>query len=112
MTRPAGWLALAAAMVAAAVAGGAAHAAMQHKLSAVGEAYSPSTLKAKVGDTILYVNNDIEPHWLYVPTIGFQISRANVKPGDSLAVKLAKPGTFKVLCALHTGMAATVTVEP
>jgi len=67
--------------------------------------------KAKVGDTLSFVNDDYENHWVYVPTFGHQISRAGIKPGESWNVELQRPGTFIVNCGLHSKMTTTVTVE-
>lgn len=89
-----------------------ARAAQAHKMGMTDSQFGPKTLKAKVGDTLSFDNDDYENHWIYVPTFGHQISRAGMKPGDSWQVMLTKPGTFLVNCGLHSKMTASVTVEP
>jgi plastocyanin len=89
-----------------------ARAAQAHKVAMADSQFGPRTLKAKVGDTLSFDNDDYENHWVYVPTFGHQISRAGMKPGDKWQVMLTKPGTFLVNCGLHAKMTATVTVEP
>lgn len=86
-------------------------AATSHKVSMAGSKYAPTAIQAKVGETISLVNDDFENHWVYVPTAGFEVSRAGLKPGESFDVALRRPGTFTVLCGLHTSMEATVTVS-
>lgn len=103
----------------AALAGGAvlglsadtARAAGQMKMGMLGGLYGPKAIKAKVGDSLVFNNDDGENHWVYVPTPGFMVSKAGIKPGESFELKLLKPGSFTVLCGLHTDMSATVTVE-
>ncbi len=106
--------------LAVATAGGAAigfsldpaWAAQTHKIGMADSQYGPRAVKAKVGDTLSFTNDDYENHWVYVPTFGHQISRAGIKPGEGWNVMLGKPGTFIVQCGLHSKMSATVTVEP
>lgn len=81
-----------------------------HKVSMAGSKYAPTMVKAKVGDTISFVNDDFENHWVYVPTVGYQISRAGQKPGENFDIVARQPGKFTVLCGLHTGMEATVVI--
>jgi plastocyanin len=90
---------------------GDARAASEHKMGMMGVAYTPKLLRVKVGDTINFLNDDLIDHWVYVPTFGHQISRANQKPGESFKFVAGKPGTFDVECALHVDMSARVIVS-
>jgi plastocyanin len=90
----------------------AARAAAQHKIAMFGTSYGPASVDARVGDTIVFTNDDVETHWVYVPTVDFQISRANIKPGEIFDLRVMRPGKFLVLCAVHNTMAATVRVVP
>jgi plastocyanin len=107
------WTAPRLATLAACLAAGAAFAATGNeiKVSMVGSAYAPGQLKAKVGDTLVFSNDDIATHWVYVPTEGFQVSRAGLKEGETFKLSLRKAGTFRVACGLHDNMTMTVTVE-
>lgn len=88
-----------------------ARAAQTHKMGMADSQFGPKAVKAKVGDTLTFTNDDYENHWVYVPTFGHQISRAGMKPGENWEVTLHRPGTFIVNCGLHSKMTATVTVE-
>jgi plastocyanin len=90
---------------------GSVSASTAHKVSMSGSTYAPKAMQAKVGDTIRFDNDDFENHWVYVPTQGFQVSRAGLKPGEAFDVVVRKPGTFTVLCGLHTGMETVITVS-
>lgn len=88
-----------------------ARAAQTHKIGMAESKFGPAAVKAKVGDTLSFVNDDYENHWVYVPNFGHQISRAGMKPGENWNVTLHQPGTFIVNCGLHAKMTTTVTVE-
>ena len=98
-------LGLAAAML---MAGAAWGADIQVTMS--GEAYSPSTLKAKVGDWIVFDNNDSDTHAVFVPTVGFGVDLGSQKPGEKRMLPLRTAGTFDVECVLHEDMKMTVEV--
>ena len=109
---PAALLAAGAFGVALGVAAGGVSAATAHKVSMSGSNYAPKMVRAKVGDTIRFDNDDFENHWVYVPTVGgYQVSRAGLKPGESFDIVARKPGTFTVLCGLHTQMETVVSVS-
>jgi plastocyanin len=88
----------------------AANAASQHKIGMMNSTYGPGAISARVGDTIVFDNDDYENHWVYVPTVDHQVSRAGIKPGEKFEIMLGKPGKFLVLCALHTKMTTTISV--
>lgn len=88
-----------------------ARAGAEIKVAMAGVTYAPKMVEARVGDILNFSNDDFVNHWVYVPTLGHQISRANQKPGEDFKVTLGKDGTFEVLCALHTNMAMTVAVR-
>ena len=94
------------------VAGGAlAATGKEIKVSMVGSAYAPGEVKAKVGDTLVFSNDDFTSHWVYVPTMGYAVSRAGLKEGETFKLPLRRAGTFRVACGLHESMVMTVTVE-
>jgi plastocyanin len=91
---------------------GSVFAGTAHKVSMAGSKYAPAEVKARVGDTIRFDNDDFENHWVYVPTVGnYQVSRAGIKPGESFDIVARAPGKFTVLCGLHTSMETVVTVS-
>lgn len=94
------------------VMAGSVSASTAHKVSMAGTVYAPKMVQARVGDTIRFDNDDFENHWVYVPTAGsYQVSRAGLKPGETFDIVARKPGTFTVLCGLHTQMETVVTVS-
>ena len=73
--------------------------------------FDPKLLNAKLGDTVLFVNDDRYAHNLYSKTPGFEFSVRKQMPGDKDAIKLDKRGKFEVRCVIHPRMMMTVNVE-
>jgi plastocyanin len=88
---------------------GSAQAA-DHQISIKNSMYSPTSVKAKIGDTLTFVNNDGEAHEVYTPTPGFGLNLGDVKGGDKIVMTLRKAGRFDVECGLHPKMAVKVSV--
>jgi len=97
--------------VALGLAAGDVLAAKEISVSMLRNHYGPKAIEAKVGDTIAFVNGDMTNHWVYSPTIDHQVSFGPQKPGDTVRLTLAKAGNFKIACALHANMNATVNVS-
>lgn len=109
---PAVLAAAGAAGIALGVMAGSVSAGTAHRVTMSGTAYAPKMVQAKVGDTIRFDNDDFENHWVYVSTVGnYQVSRAGLKPGETFDIVARRPGTFTVLCGLHTQMETVVTVS-
>jgi cytochrome c peroxidase len=98
------------ALVALLLSGGAAQAA-EYKISIRDMSYAPAQVSAKLGDTLVFVNEDSKDHNVFVPTAGFGLNLGTVKPGQSAQTVLRQPGRFEVECGLHPGMSVRVIVE-
>jgi plastocyanin len=74
--------------------------------------FSVDSVSVKAGDTIKYHNSDDVNHNLnVVDSDDFAADQGIQKPGDSLAVKFDRAGTFTVKCAIHPKMKMTVVVS-
>ncbi len=112
------WVASCATLLAA-LAGGVAlgmwsgdlFAGAEIKISMAGSKYAPAKVSARVGDTLNFVNDDTADHWVYVPTVGQQVSGGPQKPGQSFKFIAGTPGDFEVDCAFHTNMVTQVTIR-
>jgi plastocyanin len=71
--------------------------------------FDPKTLKAKVGQTIKWVNQDTVDHNVTADS-GEDFKSKDFGQGGSYSYKLDKAGTIKYECTLHPGMVGTVTV--
>lgn len=75
-------------------------------------AFTPTIVHAKVGQRIMWVNEDSSPHDVrYVSGPRFTSSRV-LSPGAKFSIKLTQSGTIHYFCSLHPWMKATVVVSP
>lgn len=70
--------------------------------------YSPAEVRAKVGDTITWVNEDVLDHTATVKG-GFDVM-IPAKKSASFIVK--KAGTMDYYCRFHPNMTARIVVSP
>jgi plastocyanin len=87
-------------------------AAAEHRITMAGSDYAPATVEAKVGETLVFENNDTEAHNVFVPTVAFSTDLGKQDPGKSARLQLTKPGSFEVECVIHQDMNMRVTVKP
>ena len=65
----------------------------------------PSGLK--VGDTIIWANQDSVPHTVTARDHSFDL---RIGPGQSSRVTLTKAGSYQIYCVIHSPMRASFTV--
>jgi plastocyanin len=70
--------------------------------------FLPAEIKAKVGDTIEWINKDIVAHTATVQG-GFDIM---IEPNASTSLVLTKAGGVAYYCRFHPNMKGRVTVTP
>ncbi|MEQ8354979.1 MAG: cupredoxin domain-containing protein [Kiloniellaceae bacterium] len=89
-------------------AAGAAEVVVQME----GADYSPSKIEARVGDVLVFVNDDAVDHDVFVPTAGHGVDLGKQVPGATTVLPLGKPGRFEVECVIHPQMHIEVLVRP
>jgi plastocyanin len=73
-------------------------------------AFIPRAVHAKVGQSVVWVNDDTPPHNVtYVSGPKFT-SSATMPPGAKFSISLTQPGTIHYVCTIHPGMTATIVV--
>jgi plastocyanin len=66
----------------------------------------------KAGDSITFTNKDDVTHNIQVVDADENLEDKGLqKPGQDIKETFAKPGTYKVRCAIHPKMKMTVTVQ-
>ena len=75
--------------------------------------FLPTTVEAKVGDVLTFVNDEKRKrHNIYTRSSEFSYLKIKKqKPGDRESVTLTNAGTVVVLCALHPKMKLTIVVS-
>lgn len=71
-------------------------------------AFSPATLKARIGDTIEWVNEDFIDHTATARDGSFDLS---VPVGKSARFEIKKSGVVPYFCRVHPNMEGTINVE-
>jgi len=73
--------------------------------------FDPPLLTAKIGDTVLFDNDDRFAHNLFSETLGFEFNIRKLMPGEKHEMKLSKRGKFVVGCVIHPRMKMTIIVD-
>lgn len=75
-------------------------------------AFSPTLVRATVGQKVRWSNIDNAPHNVtYVSGPRF-VSSKTFNPGHSFEITVNTPGTIHYICTIHPWMKATVVVTP
>jgi plastocyanin len=75
-----------------------------------GLAFAPATLHGKVGQTVVFVNDDQPAHNVtYVSGVKFA-SSSTINPGGKFSLKLTQAGTIHYTCTIHPFMKGTIVV--
>jgi plastocyanin len=99
-------LSLAAAAVLAGTAG-----AEEVEVSQKGKTFQPGEVKVKVGDTVVFHNDDEITHNIFSRSENAEFNLKMQPPGEDLKYTFDKPGTALVRCAIHPKMKLVVQVE-
>ena len=84
------------------------------------KAFTPQAIKIKSGDTVTWMNNDQEEHFLTSagPSGTKEVKRAEdlfihklIHPGESYSHPFTEPEIYHYFCAIHNEMWGTVVVE-
>lgn len=73
-------------------------------------AFAPNQISLKVGDRIIFANNDEYGHNVYSPTPGSEFDVGLQEPGQSRPVEFKTAGVVEVRCRIHPRMRLVVTV--
>jgi plastocyanin len=76
-----------------------------------GKVFSEAEVTVKVGETLVYANDDNIVHNIFSTSAGNEFNLGSQEPGASVPVTFKTPGDVKVICAIHPRMQMTVKVE-
>jgi len=86
---------------------GAANAA-EVKVGIDNFTFNPKVVTVKVGDTVVWTNNDDIPHVVADPQ---KFKSKALDTGDTYAFTFATPGSYDYFCSLHPHMTGRIVVE-
>jgi plastocyanin len=72
--------------------------------------FQPNAIKAKVGQKIVFTNQDSTAHTA-TATEGAKFDSGSLGAGASFTYVAKKAGTIKFVCAFHPNMVGTITVS-
>jgi plastocyanin len=84
----------------------AAHAT--HTITMAAMEFGPVPTDVHVGDTIVWVNNDVLEHTATANDGSFDV---DLKPGAKASMTVKKAGSFPFLCKFHPNMVGTLVVK-
>ena len=82
------------------------HVVMQNN-----KTFSPSELTIRVGDTIVFMNDDRVSHNIFSASEGFRFNLSVISPKKSRSYRFDAVGTAEIRCAFHPRMKIKVVVE-
>jgi plastocyanin len=71
-------------------------------------AFSPATVKTRVGDTIVWINDDFLDHTATADDQSFDLA---IGVGQSARLEVTRPGAVPYFCRVHPNMRGTIDVE-
>jgi plastocyanin len=74
--------------------------------------FSPLAVNAKVGQHVVWTNEDNAPHNVtYISGPVFKSSRRVLRSGAKFSITLTQAGTIHYYCTIHPWMRATISVS-
>lgn len=101
-----------AALVAATLAAGCADAApmaQAHSVAIRGFQYAPAVVEVAVGDTVVWINEDVVPHTATAVDRAWDTGSIGGKASGRVVI--AREGTHRYVCAFHPSMEAEVVAR-
>jgi plastocyanin len=83
--------------------------AVAHKVVIDSIRYQPESLTARVGDSVVWVNQDPFPHT--VTSVSGAFDSQTIEPNKSWTYTAAKAGDFPYTCTFHPMMKGTLVVK-
>lgn len=95
----------------AAASASAAALAAEHVIGQKGKAFSTKTIQAKVGDKLVFRNDDSFHHNVFSLSDTQSFDLGSFGQGVAREVRLNKAGTLEIECAIHPEMKLIVEVS-
>jgi plastocyanin len=84
--------------------------AAERTITQKGKVFSESEVSIKVGDTLVFVNDDNVFHNVLSTSSENKFNLGSLKPGSSTPVTFKAAGEAQILCAIHPSMKMLVKV--
>lgn len=77
-----------------------------------GKAFSQAEVRIKMGDKLVFKNDDDVTHNVFSAAPGFAFNVVAMKPGTEHELSFTRAGAFDVRCAFHPQMKIKIIVAP
>ena len=85
--------------------------AAQYAVIEENKSFNKKDITIKVGDSIIFINNDKYNHNIYSKTESHEFDSGARKHGTVKSITFSRPGKIKARCAIHPRMKLTIIVE-
>jgi plastocyanin len=85
--------------------------AEDHHVSQKGQQFAPQELSVRVGDRLVFHNDDDITHNVYSKSEGSEFNVRLQQPGSESPVVMERTGTVDVRCAIHPKMKLRIEVK-
>jgi plastocyanin len=85
--------------------------AAQHTIREKGKVFSQAEISIKVGETVVFENDDNVSHNVMSTTSGNEFNLGLLKPGSATPVTFKTPGDIAIICAIHPSMKMHIKVS-
>jgi len=85
--------------------------AAQHTITEKGKVFSQAEISVKVGDSVLFVNDDNIAHNVMSTDADNKFNLGLLAPGTSTPVVFNTAGNISIICAIHPSMKMVVKVS-
>ena len=82
-----------------------------HEISQADKAFSKSEITIRLGERLIFKNDDEVTHNVYSVTPGMAFDLQRQAPGASSSITFNREGTAEVQCSIHPKMIGVVTVK-
>jgi plastocyanin len=73
--------------------------------------FGPTTLTVAAGTTVIWTNNDDDPHTVVSATDPKLMKSPPLDTGETFSYTFDRPGTYKYFCTVHPRMQGSVVVR-
>lgn len=80
-----------------------------HRVSIEGMKFVPPSLEVKVGDKIVWKNNDLVPHTVTAPNKAFD--SGVIQPNSGWQLVVSSRGKTRYVCTIHPDMTGQIETE-
>lgn len=84
--------------------------ASQHISATEGLVFLPASITAHVNDVVEWTNTGLVSHTVTFSAFPY-LTDVSLQPGATWEIRFSRPGTYRYVCTIHSGMVGSITVS-